>query len=125
MRRRFCRCPAKPEGAARGERAQNATPVNMSGRLERVVVVGDVRVIQPGRSGAGEQLTYTASSGNFVLTGTASDPAHVRDVQQGTVTGAALVFGAADSSIVVAGTHAAGNQAKPTRVHTETDTKQP
>lgn len=120
----FLQAPPKTEGSGAGQRARDGA-VNMGGRLERMVVVGDVRVSQPGRSGTGEQLTYTATTNSFVLTGTASEPPRVRDAQRGTVTGTTLVFGAADSSIVVAGTHAAGDQSKPTRVHTETDIKQP
>ena len=106
-------------GAVGGEAA-----VNVGGRLDRLVMLGNVRVTQPGRMGTGEQLTYAAPTNRFVLTGTPAVPPRVHDTQQGTVTGATLLFGTADSSIVVAGTPAAGKQGKPTRVHTETDTQQ-
>lgn len=110
--------------AGRGTPSGTAEAPNMGGKLERAVVIGNVRVTEPGRTGAGEQITYTAASNSFVLTGTAASPPWVRDAQQGFVTGTALVFGASDSSIVVTGTHAPGNQGKPTRVHTETGIKQ-
>ncbi len=109
----------------------------LGGKLERFAILGDVHLAQPGRTGAGEQLTYTADTNSFALTGSSANLPRIHDAQQGLVTGATLVFGAADSSIVVAGTPAAGQVAgqvvgaaaagkgvKPTRVHTETDLKQ-
>ena len=120
----FLQAAAKAASVGPTARTGAAAP-NMGGKLERAVVLGDVRVNEPGRTGAGEQITYTAASNSFVLTGTPATPPWVRDAQQGYVTGTALVFGASDSSIVVTGTHAPGNQGKPTRVHTETEIKQP
>lgn len=118
----FLQAPAAKAGAAPAAKGQAVA--GLGGRLERLVVIGDVRLTQPGRTGTGEQLTYTAPSNSFVLTGTAAEPPRIRDAQQGTITGATLLFKASDSSIVVAGAHAGGDQSKPTRVHTETDIKQ-
>ena len=104
---------------------------SFGGQLQRFVVLGDVHLLQPARSGAGEQLTYTAASDNFVLTGSRANLPRIHDARQGLVTGPTLVYGAADSSIVVAGVPAATTvgaatkSPKPPRVHTETDLKQP
>ena len=94
------------------------------GHLERFAVLGDVRLNQPGRSGTGEQLTFTALTNNYVLTGTPASPPRIHDAQQGLVTGSTLLFGAGDSSIVVAGLQGADKKTAPARVHTETDLKQ-
>ena len=121
----FLQPPATKPAATTGVAEQHGAPAapNLGGRLERFAVLGDVRLNQPGRTGAGEQLTYTAVTNSYVLTGTAADVPRVRDAQQGTVTGATLLFGAGDSSIVVAGAPGSGKGASPTRVHTETDLK--
>ncbi len=120
--------PAPAKASSEGADGILAT-AGLGGRLERFAVLGDVRLTEPGRTGAGEQLTYTAATNSFVLTGSGANLPRIRDAQQGLVTGATLVFGAADSSIVVAGTPAAKaaaeKQGKPVRVHTETDLKQP
>jgi len=71
-----------------------------------------------GAPATGEQLLYTAASGDYVLTGTPARPPHVVDAQQGNVTGATLLFGAVGSTIVVAGEP--GTRSKATRVRTET-----
>ena len=94
-----------------------ANPFN--GSIDRVVIYGDVQLDQPGRHGTGDQLLYTASKANYILTGTPSNPAHITDTQQGSVTGATLIFGDAGSTIVVAGEQGAP-KGKGGRVHTET-----
>ena len=73
------------------------------GSIDRVVVSGAVQMEQPGRQGTGEQLLYTAATGGYVLTGTVGSPPRIVDAQQGSVTGATLVFSGAGSTIVVAG----------------------
>ena len=90
-----------------------------AGTLERVVANGDVHFSQPGRSGSGEQLLYTAATEQFVLTGGADgrQQPRVMDAQQGSLTGATLVFGAGDKSVVVSGE---GTNGKKGRVRTET-----
>jgi lipopolysaccharide export system protein LptA len=94
-------------------------PNPFNGSIDRVVVYGSVQVDQPGRHGTGEQLLYIASKANYILTGTPSSPAHITDTQQGSVTGATLIFGDAGSTIVVAGEQGAP-KGKGGRVHTET-----
>jgi lipopolysaccharide export system protein LptA len=78
-------------------------PNPFGGSIDRVIVSGDVRMRQPGRSGSGEQLLYTAATGSYVLTGTAAVPPRIEDARQGSVTGATLVFSDQGSTIVVAG----------------------
>lgn len=108
-----------------------ANGTDFGGKLQRFVVLGDVHLAQPGRVGTGEQVTYTAASNSFVLTGSGAHLPRVQDAQQGLVTGATLVFGVADRGIVVAGagagkqvaTQTPEGKGKPARVHTETDLK--
>jgi lipopolysaccharide export system protein LptA len=94
-------------------------PNPLNGSIDRVVVYGNVQIDQLGRHGTGEQLLYTASKANYILTGAPSIPAHITDTQQGTVTGATLIFGDAGSTIVVAGEQGVP-KGKEGRVHTET-----
>ena len=94
-----------------------------AGGLDHAVVSGDVRLMQPGRQGTGEQLMYKAADGSFLLTGTASVPPRIVDAQQGTVTGASLLVpGAGDSTIVVAGGPTVDS--KPQRARIETHVRQ-
>jgi lipopolysaccharide export system protein LptA len=106
-----------------GETKRPAQPSPTNGSLDRVVVLGSVELEQPGRHGTGEQLVYTAASGNFVLTGNAEHRPMVQDAQQGSVTGTTLTFGASGSTIVVAGEPGA-TAAKHARVRTETEVRQ-
>jgi lipopolysaccharide export system protein LptA len=109
---------AGKQAATTASSAAQANPVN--GTLEKVVVLGDVHMRQPGRSGTGEQLTYTAADDQYVLTGSPTHPPHIADAQQGNVTGATLVFSGAGSTIIVA-----GNPGQPGgRVRTETEVRQ-
>ncbi|SEG32749.1 lipopolysaccharide export system protein LptA [Bryocella elongata] len=111
--------PAAPaaDGPASSAAAQ-ANPVN--GTLEKVVVYGDVHMRQPGRTGTGDQLTYTAADDEYVLTGSPPHLPHIVDAQQGNVTGATLVFNNAGSTIIVS-----GNPGQPGgRVRTETEVRQ-
>ena len=94
----------------------------MGGSLDHVVVMGDVKLEEPGRHGTGEQLVYKASDGSFVLTGTPDAPPHVVDAQQGNVTGASLLFRQGDSTIVI--TSAPVGEQHPQRAHTETHVRQ-
>jgi lipopolysaccharide export system protein LptA len=95
-----------------------AVPTPFGGSLDRVVVYGDVQLQQPGRKGTGDQLLYTAATGNYVLTGLPAKPPVVVDAQQGSITGTTLLFGDAGSTIVVA-----GDPAKKVRVRTETEVR--
>jgi lipopolysaccharide export system protein LptA len=112
-------------GAGQSAGQQGAGQANpFGGSVRRVVLSGDVRLDQPGRTGTGEQLVYTAADSSYILTGTPSKPPHVVDAQQGNVTGATLLFHSGDSTIVVGGTDAGAKAEKPGRVRTETRVKQ-
>jgi lipopolysaccharide export system protein LptA len=100
--------------------ASATEPTPFGSAIDRVIVYGTVQIDQPGRHGTGEQLLYTASKANYILTGTPSRPAHIADAQQGSVTGATLIFADAGSTIVVAGEQGAP-KGKGERVHTETN----
>ncbi len=109
----------KPAATMPAASILHTQPDPLNGSIDRVIVYGSVQMEQPGRHGTGEQLLYTAATGNYVLTGTPTDPPHIVDAQQGSVTGATLLFGDAGSTIVVAGdSHMP--KAKGGRVRTET-----
>ncbi len=102
--------------------ASSTPPGLMSGSLDRVVVSGDVHMEQPGRSGTGEQLLYTAATDSYVLTGSPGHWPRIVDAQQGNVTGSTLRFGVAGSTIVVAGEPGAPKSGHG-RVRTETEVR--
>jgi lipopolysaccharide export system protein LptA len=100
-----------------------AAPTSLfGGSLDRAVAYGHVQMEQPGRHGVGDQLTYTASTDSFVLTGIPGHPPRIVDTQQGNVTGATLLFGQSGSTIVVAGEAVSGKAAHG-RVRTETEVR--
>ncbi len=72
-------------------------------RVERIVAHGAVELLQPGRKGTGEELTYTAADSKFVLTGTSSAPPRLSDDVRGSVTGSSLIFNDRDDSVIVSG----------------------
>jgi lipopolysaccharide export system protein LptA len=82
--------------------------------VSRIVARGAVQLEQPGRKGTGEELTYTAADGKFVLTGTSGAPPRLSDQVRGVVTGNALIFNDRDDSVVVSG--GASNAVTQTRV---------
>jgi lipopolysaccharide export system protein LptA len=105
------------QGARQAAGAGKGQPDPVASSVERIVMSGVVKVEQPGRTATGDQLLYTAATGEFVLTGTPGRPPHVVDDKQGSITGATLLFHAPDSTIVVAG------EPGSRRVHTETTIK--
>lgn len=110
----------KPADASQAKRSKAQTLGGpMEGALDRIVLSGRVRMEQPGRKGTGEQLLYTASSGEFVLTGSPGRLPRVTDATQGSITGATLMFDSADRTIVVAGEPGSHES----RVHTVTKLK--
>lgn len=112
--------PVKDSG-----KTSNAEMGALGGTLDRVVVSGGVTIDETGRHGTGDQLVYKAADGSFVLTGRPGVLPKVVDAQQGTVTGASLLFRAGDkgdSTIVVTG--APAGQEKPQRVRIETRVRQ-
>ena len=109
-------------GQEAGQPAGQANP--FGGSVRRVVLSGDVRIDQPGRTGTGDQLVYTTADSSYIFTGTPAKPPHMVDAQQGNVTGATLLFHSTDSTIVVGGSDAGVKAEKPGRVRTETRVKQ-
>ena len=89
-------------------------PAVSSQSVSKIVARGAVQVEQPGRKGTGEELTYTAADGKFVLTGTSAAPPRLSDQVRGVVTGNALIFNDRDDSVVVSG--GASNAVTQTRV---------
>lgn len=98
-----------------GGSAATALP---SGNLQTVTATGDVHLQQPGRSGTGERLVYTAADQRYELTGTAAVPPKVIDSQRGTLSGTSVIFHGADDSVEVSGQD--GH-----RVRTETEVARP
>ena len=74
-----------------------------SSQVSKIVARGAVELQQPGRKGTGEELTYTAADGKFLLTGSSAAPPRLTDQVRGTVTGNALIFNDRDDSVVVSG----------------------
>ena len=96
------------------QQASQKPPSAPSQSVSKIVARGAVQLEQPGRKGTGEELTYTAADGKFVLTGTSSAPPRLSDQVRGVVTGNALIFNDHDDSVVVSG--GASNAVTQTRV---------
>jgi lipopolysaccharide export system protein LptA len=106
----FLTPPEKSAGTTQTPAANSGQPSlfgGSGGQIDRAIVSGSVQMDQPGRHGTGDQLLYTAADGSYVLTGTPAAPPRIVDAQQGTVTGATLLFTDQGSTIVVAGDAAA------------------
>jgi lipopolysaccharide export system protein LptA len=69
-------------------------------KLERIVASGSVRITEPNRRAAGDQLIYTASDDKFVLTG---GPPSIFDAEHGKITGVSLTLYRHDDRVVVDG----------------------
>jgi lipopolysaccharide export system protein LptA len=91
-----------------------SSPGVLSGSVQQIVSSGGVTITQPGRTGQGDRLVYTAADERYVLTGTTQNPPHVTDSQKGSVTGTTLILHGADESVEVEGTSSR-------RVHTEVE----
>lgn len=115
---------AKPEAdspAATSSAGFGNAP-SMGGSLEKAVVSGNVHLSQPGKTGRGDKLVYTASDSTFVLTGSPGHPPQIVDAERGSVTGATLRFRSGDNAVEVSGSNAAADD--HVRVHTETGARQ-
>ena len=76
---------------------------DQSSAVSKIIARSAVQLEQPGRKGTGEELTYTAEDGKFVLIGNQCQPPRLSDQVRGTVTGSALIFNDRDDSVVVSG----------------------
>jgi lipopolysaccharide export system protein LptA len=93
------------------------------GQVQRMTSTGQVVVSTQARRGTGEQLTYDGDTGEYVLTGTASNPPRISDSARGTVTGEALIFHSHDDSVSIEG---GGHEARTeTTVHQLDGRKEP
>jgi lipopolysaccharide export system protein LptA len=72
-------------------------------QIDRMIASGHVVLTSQGRRGTGEQLVYTGATGEYVLTGTASDPPRMSDPERGSVTGETLIFDSRDDSVSIEG----------------------
>lgn len=86
----------------------------LSSGVDSVAATGNVNLQQPGRTGSGAKLLYTAADARYQLTGTPAAPPRISDSARGTVTGTSLIFHGEDDSVEVAGEPGR-------RVHTETE----
>ena len=74
------------------------------GRLDHMVAVGDVVVLQTPRRAEGQKLVYTAADDKFVLTGGLSkELPSIFDAEQGKITGVSLTFFRRDDRVLVEG----------------------
>ena len=105
-------------GAGSGVGAGVAGAGMVGGKVERMVANGGVTIEEPGRTGTGEQLVYTAGDRTFVLTGTAAAPPKVVDEARGTTTGASLRFRSGEDAVLISGAPDEG--AGQGKVHSET-----
>jgi lipopolysaccharide export system protein LptA len=97
----FTPAPAAPGAHGPASPSPGKTPDPQGSQVSKIVARGAVELQQPGRKGTGEELTYTAEDGKFVLTGTSATPPRLTDQVRGTVTGAALIFNDRDDSVMV------------------------
>jgi lipopolysaccharide export system protein LptA len=81
----------------------HAGPNGSAAQVDRVTASGHVVVTSQGRRGAGDRLVYSSESGQYVLTGTLSDPPRLTDSAKGTVTGTSLIFNSHDDSVSIEG----------------------
>ena len=72
-------------------------------QVERMTARGQVVLRAQGRRGAGQQLAYNGSSGDYVLTGTPAAPPRLTDPLRGSVTGKVLIFHSRDDSVSIEG----------------------
>ena len=73
--------------------------------VDHLIAKGNVVLIQTGRHGAGDVLTYTAADGRGVLTG---KNARIDDEEKGSTMGAQLTFYSHDDKIIVDNQHGTG-----------------
>lgn len=111
------------EKAAPEAKAAANTVAPFGGSLQRAVIWGDVHLAQPGRTGRGDRLVYTAADSSFVLTGTPGHMPQIVDQTRGSVTGNALLFKSGDNTIIVSGGTPGTPQNERGHLHTETGAK--
>ena len=91
------------ESGATKVKKSGSAPSGFGGSVESMVAEGNVRIDQPGRTGTGERLTYSAAQNQFELTGTPDKLPVLTDAQRGEITGTSLIFHTGDDSVVISG----------------------
>ncbi len=88
-----------------GQQAKaSALPQSTSeAQVDHLVASGHVVLTSQDRRGTGDQLVYTGSTGEYVLTGTAAAPPRITDSARGTVSGQTLIFRSRDDSVSIEG----------------------
>ena len=81
----------------------HAGPDGTAAQVDRVTASGHVTVSAQGRRGAGDRLLYSSETGQYVLTGTLSNPPTLTDPAKGTVSGTSLIFNTRDDSVSIEG----------------------
>ena len=89
--------------------AGGAAVVSVPSQLEKAVASGSIVIQDPTRRATGEDLTYTAAEGKFVLTG---GPPSIFDAERGKITGDSLTFFQRDDRVLVE------SRSSPTVTHT-------
>ena len=84
----------KPNSVSVTGSANESTP----SQLEKAVASGGIVIQTPSRRATGENLTYEADQGKFVLTG---GPPSIFDAERGKVTGDSLTFFQHDDRVLV------------------------
>lgn len=79
----------------------SASHPQQESQVDRIVASGHVQVVQPGRKGNAERLTYLADAGQYTFTGSPGNPPSIFDAEQGSVTGDSLTFYSHDGRVVV------------------------
>ncbi len=105
--------PAGKSNETKQDRPNTVSAFNQ-GSIETITASDHVQLQQPGRTGTGERLLYTAADDRYVLTGTPAASPHITDSLRGTVTGTELALHGADESVEIT-----GEQGRPVRTETE------
>jgi lipopolysaccharide export system protein LptA len=90
---------AKPDGSG----SVQAQSGGAQAQVDRMKATGHVVLTMQDRRGTGEQLVYSGSTGEYVLTGTAGAPPKLSDPERGIVTGEALIFDSRDDRVSIEG----------------------
>ena len=72
-------------------------------QVDHLIASGHVVLTSQDRRGTGEQLVYTGSTGDYVLTGTTAAPPRITDPARGSVSGQTLIFRSRDDSVSIEG----------------------
>ena len=87
-----------------GQQAKaSAASQSTEAQVDHLVASGHVTLTSQDRQGTGNQLVYTGSTGDYVLTGTAAAPPRITDPSRGSISGQTLIFHSRDDSVSIEG----------------------